>query len=246
MPFSPASLSSTLVSQLATFVSQNNFLALYQAYTWRNDTFASGFKDILALELRLTTSDKTNGITLNDVQSVANWGALRNHRRIAGQPTVLPPNSLHAKNGAPLLVLWQTPTLPITQLQHRITRGIGPTYLSKIIRFGLPQEYGAIDTRCVRVFGQGDPSNQRHNWITLKAQNSGSGWFIPTRQTAWPGEYSVWINILRYFASVLPKNCPHPPGFYKARLRRDGIWECADVEMALFVYASQHLRRAHR
>jgi len=76
--------------------------------------------------------------------------------------------------------------------------GLGPTYLSKVIRFALPEEYGAIDTRIVRVVGQGDPASRQHNWLALRVRNDGYGWYIPKVQVTWPNDYAKWINILRF------------------------------------------------
>lgn len=240
MPFPPL-LMPHLTAQLALFVKENDFPALYKAYSWRGDEHSTGFGHILALESRLTTNDQSTGITLEDVYAVAEWGAMRNRDRIAGSSIVLPPYSLHTVNGDASPTLLHSPTLPISQLRRGIIGGIGPTYLSKVLRFASPHEYGAIDTRCVRVFGQGDRANQKRNWIELRARNNGYGWYIPAGQASWPNEYGTWINILRYFVSVLPRNCPHPTGFYECRLRQEGAWECADVEMTLFRYASQQI-----
>lgn len=242
MPFSPRRLDPALVAELANFADANDFATLYRAYSWKNDTYTSGFPDMLALEARLAESDMTTGITLEDVKKVAEWGLLRNQGRITGAEIVLPRLTLHTKSGGPNPNLSSGPTDPIRRIQN-FTKGVGPTYLSKVVRFALPQECGAIDTRCVRVYGQGDPTHRRYNWIRLAAHNYGDGWSIPKAQAAWPDAYAIWIDILRYFASILPKNCPHPKGFVAAGLRNDGVWECADVEMALFAHSSQFVGR---
>jgi hypothetical protein len=242
MAFGPISLSPNLVLELQEFVRVNVFADLYAAYHWKNDTYANGFPDILDLELRLAQSERTTGITLADVKAVAEWGAMRNRGRITGPEVVLPSSSLRTAQYLPLSELELMPTRPIASLQKSGISGIGPTYLSKVVRFGLPQEYGAIDTRCVRVFGKGDLTSSRHQWINLKTRNDGYGWFIPKFQSAWPGAYADWINILRFFVSVLQKDCPHPPEFADSRLRSRQTWACADVEMALFSYASRFVQ----
>jgi len=137
----------------------------------------------------------------------------------------------------------EEPSFFIRTLQEQI-RGLGPTYLSKLLRFALPQEFGAIDTRIVRVVGMGDSQSKLQEWLCLKVRNDGYGWYIPKNQSAWPSEYSKWINILRFCAHFLNnsgKLCPHPEGFLTNDLRKRGIWACVDVEMALFSYASKHL-----
>jgi hypothetical protein len=167
---------------------------------------------------------------------------MRNQGRVAGQPCVALPFTFRAPNGAVQPTLAHAPLAPLSAISRRVTTGVGPTYISKVLRFSLPQEYGAIDTRCVRVFGHGDPVVHRHDWLKLRVHNSGSGWYIAN--TNWPDDYASWVNILRYFASALPANCPHPVTFVRSGLRKQGVWVCADVEMALFAYASQHTNRA--
>ena len=127
------------------------------------------------------------------------------------------------------------PECPARLLDNNV-EGIAATYVSKVLRFALPAQYGAIDSRLVRVFGKGDSISGRHDWLPLTATQSRSGGAI--RERDWPKGYGIWINILRYFASKLSDNCPHPESFYRNELRQNGIWTCADVEMALFSYAT--------
>jgi len=246
MPLPPRKLPDQLVSQLNEFIQSNDLTELYTSYIWGNDTFQDGFPDILKLEVQLTESDKKQGIRLRDVKDVARWGKLRNIDRIDGEDIVLPKNTLNTAAASPVEALTVDPLKPITKLQENIYGGVGPTYLSKVLRFGLPQEYGAIDTRCVRVFGQGDSESQRHDWLKLRVRNDGYGWYIPKNQAGWPSEYGMWIEILRYFSKHLPSNCPHPEDFIAAGLRSGYEWACADVEMALFTYAKRHKTRGCR
>lgn len=239
MPFPPHELPEQLIAELCNFQFNNDFVQLFKSYNWRNDTYANGFPDIRHLESILIESDKGRGISLQDVKKVADWGKLRNRGRINGKEIVLPSTTLHADKAGPADSLFLHPLKPVQILEANIERGIGPTYLSKILRFGMPQEYGAIDTRCVRIFGQGDPANQQQDWLTLRARNDGYGWYMSKTQSAWPSGYAVWINILRYFSHKLPQNCPHPQDFVASGLRSKNEWVCADVEMALFAYASK-------
>jgi hypothetical protein len=240
----PAQTLNPVVTQdLDTFLQVQSFPDLYRAYAWQNDRFENAFPNIHCLESHLVMMDQKGGITLSDVKRVAKWGAMRNQGRISGAEVVLPARSLHTLEGVAVADLGNHPLIPVLALQANITGGVGPTYLSKVLRFALPQEYGAIDTRCVRVFGQGDSDSRRHDWVKLSARNYGDGWSIPKTQSTWPKEYATWINILRYFANRLPGDCPHPPSFVMAGLRKQGVWECADVEMALFSYASQFAGR---
>jgi hypothetical protein len=239
MPFEPRGLSKGLKEKLNAFLQSHIFPNLYKAYTWKNDAHVNGFAEIYRLESQLVRMDQTSGISLEDVKCVADWGGLRNIGRIEGEDVVLKPHSLNTFEALTVPALGDAPLTPLLRLRQNIAKGVGPTYFSKIMRFGLPQEYGAIDSRLIRVFGQGDSATR--NWLELSARNYGSGWHIPEIQAGWPTEYGTWINILRYFACALPDNCPHPEWFVAAGLRKSGVWGCADVEMALFSYASQIL-----
>jgi len=236
-----------LVSSIRDFMSRYSFPDLFMQYAWENDHFEAGFPGILLLEQRLKSSDLGNGISLDDIVAVAQWGRLRNIKRIKGpdEAICLPPHTFHTKEGKPRSELEDDPVQPLRLLQRKVT-GIGPTYLSKVLRFALPQQYGAIDTRCVRVFGQGSKiKNQHYEWLSLNVRDDGYGWYIPKSQSGWPGQYEVWINILKFVASVLEEACPHPENFVLQEKRIEGKWACADVEMALFSYASQVLDEEH-
>ena len=232
-------LSEKLIAKLRDFRDQNDFIALYKAYNWRNDIYVEGFPDILNLETTLKESNQHLGISLQDVKKVADWGKLRNPGRIKGKDIVLPPMTLPRDKAGLTECRLLSHLKPLQILERNIESGIGPTYLSKVLRFGFPQDYGAIDTRCVRVFGQGDQANQKHDWLTLRARNDGYGWYISKTQSAWPDSYGLWLNILQYFLHELPKDCPHPQTFVASGLRSKSEWACADVEMALFAYASK-------
>ena len=235
MPFLPRAIAPELVAKLEEFAKTNDFADLYKRYNWRNDTYRNGFPEILKLELRLSASDKSNGISREDVLAILKWGRLPNPKQIRWTDGVLKANTLHTDWGAPNPNLEADPLSPTKDIKKNDPSGLGPTYISKVLRFALAEAYGAIDTRCVRVFGKGDPTAARQAWLTLRVQYN-DRWYI---QSGWPTEYGTWINILRYFRRVLPYNCPHPAGFVDAGQRREGKWTCADIEMVLFCYASQ-------
>jgi hypothetical protein len=239
MPFPSNGLSESLITELDAFLRQNDFVDLYKSYKWKKDNYNDGFPDILSIENTLIESDMNGGISLQDMLTVADWGKLRNPARIKGRDIVLAPRTLHNASAASSEVLALSPLERMLMLGRNIEKGVGPTYLSKVLRFGLPMEYGAIDTRCVRVFGEGDPGSQQHHWLNLRARNDGYGWYISKAQRAWPSAYGVWLNILRYLSQRLPNNCPHPRSFVHSNLRSNNQWVCADIEMVLFTYASQ-------
>jgi hypothetical protein len=121
--------------------------------------------------------------------------------------------------------------------------------MTKILRFSMPSEFGALDTRITRVFGKGDPLHSYVHFLDLEAEDRSGKWFIKYPQPAWPSEYSTFIFILRVMADHLNRRgllCPHPDILYNYGLRKRGIWECADVEMALFSFASERIYPSHK
>jgi len=150
----------------------------------------------LRLEIEISRTAKNNSLRKENVFSVTEWGNLRNIQRIKCPETLTLPLYENEHSNEEIA---ENPLKPLLILQKNI-EGLGPTYLSKILRFALPIEFGAIDTRIVRVVGNGDPNSKQQDWLSLRARNDGYGWYIPKNQIAWPKEYSVWINILRFFA----------------------------------------------
>lgn len=240
MPFAPTNISVYLKSDLENFAKNHDFIALYKEYCWGTDSWQNGFLNILRLEIEISKTAKNNLLRKENIFSVVRWGNLRNIQRIKCPETLVLPLYENAHLNEEIA---ENPLKLLSILQENIER-LGPTYLSKVLRFALPSEFGAIDTRIIRVVGNGDLSSKQQNWLSLKVRNDGYGWYIPKNQPAWPQEYSKWINILRFFAYFLNNSgilCPHPEGFLRNDLRKRDIWMCADVEMALFSYASKQI-----
>jgi hypothetical protein len=235
-----------LTERLQRFASEHDFAQLYTEYEWRRDSWRAGFPDILQLEKQLTRSAKSNFVTNEDVIAVAKWAKHRNIKRIQC-PALLSLPFYSSRHGEDTLC--GEPADLATRLR-RATKGLGPTTISKVLRFAVPTKFGAIDTRIVRVVGRGDGGSKREDWLSLRVRHYGYGWFIPLPQRAWPGEYARWIAILDAFARLLNGSgvaCPHPDAFVASELRSRGVWACADVEMALFVWASsQIISERHR
>ena len=159
MPFPPTKLSQDLQSNLEDFVRDYDFITLYKAYNWGMDTWQDGFSNILQLEIKITKTAKNNLLKKQDLLSVAKWGNLRNLQRVkCTEPLIL----RLFENGHPSKKTEEEPSSPIRILQKNIV-GFGPTYLSKLLRFAPPSEFGAIDTRIVRVVGMGDPNSKQQN-----------------------------------------------------------------------------------
>lgn len=242
IPIRSNGLDASLTKKLDAFIESNSFPDLYKSYAWQKDTYAAGFPEIFRLETQLSRNEKSTGVTLDDVGDVARWWKKKYGKKMHGQDVVLPKHTLTNADGTLCQSLEGNPCCPLALLQS--ISGFGPTYQSKDLRFSLAEEYGAIDTWCVRVFGQGDPNVKKQDWLKIRALQSRhkgevKGWYIPEAQAYWPSDYAIWINILRYFSEALPQNCPHPEIFVSQGLRVKGRWVCADVEMALFSFAFQ-------
>jgi hypothetical protein len=241
VPFPPQDLPNDLKEKLEKFVDQHDFVSLYQHYEWRKDTWESGFPNILQLELEVGGVAKSNILKKENIISIIQWGNPRNASRVkVDVPEIKLP--LY-KNGEPAPEIRQDPYGPLQTLKEKITSGAGLASLSKILRFALPSEFGAIDSRIVRVMGE------KESWLSLKVYYNGSQCCIkPESRQREKDEYSKWINILRFLAQLLNSKgvkCPHPKNFEEKRLRNPGEWTCADVEMALFSYATQNIPEGH-
>lgn len=221
-----------------TLLEITDFQTFYRDYDWKNDQLTDGFREILHLEKSLTSAAKEQAITKSHILEIARWGGLPGVGKIQcyTDPLNLP---LYEGNEISVAVK-NDPIMPVRTIKQQTT-GIGPTYISKVLRFSAPAQFGAIDSRLVRVFGLGDTQSGKIELLKLKAKQAASGrWYIGPEN--WPGEYGTWTAILHHITEVLNSSgisCPHPEQFVVAGLREKGIWLTADVEMALFSYASQ-------
>jgi len=189
----------------------------------------------LQLEKKVSKEAKDGIIKKNHILDIAEWGCLRNKDIKCPEELYLFENRDNKRK------IKNSPIELIKILESEI-EGFGPTYLSKVLRFAFPSKFGAIDTRIVRVLGDGDSDSKQKNWFSLKAINRGNGWYINRKN--WLEGYSRWISILRFLKELLNKSkfdCPHPKAFLTENLRSRDVWACADVEMTLFSYASKHI-----
>jgi len=213
---------------------------LYTEYEWKGDTYDKGFPDLYRLEKEISDAAKRDDIRLHHLVEIAKWGKLRNTKGIScTEPLSL---VLYVKD-QPTPDLLQEPETAIKKIDA-LVKGFGPTYSGKLLHFAVPQVFGALDTRLVRVFGNAAPV---YHLLDLSAVQSGERWLIPPNQDGWPKEYGTWIAVLNYLADQLNKTgkpCPHPREYYKNDLREEGVWLPADVETALFSYASQQLKES--
>jgi hypothetical protein len=233
-------LSERTKSQIEGFLKKTDLSGFYRQYNWKNDHWHDGFREIRALEGRISAAARAQSITKRHILSIAEWGGLPDTGRIRcyRDPLVIP-----LYNGAGILTAVKTdPVLAVRTIKQQ-TSGIGPTYISKVLRFAAPAVFGAIDSRLVRVFGTGDEKNRTLQLLDLRTgQAAGGRWFIGPEN--WPDGYGTWIAILNDITATLNSAgiiCPHPDQFVSEGLRQRGVWLPADVEMALFCYASRRI-----
>jgi hypothetical protein len=240
MPIQYWDLSDDLCRRANFFLKNTDLLEWYQNYHWASYTKSSNFQDIVSLEIEMITAAKRNAVNCSQIRKIAKWGAHPMQEKIhCREPFDLP---IYSGNEAAQWIKTD-PAKGIRIIRPQV-KYVGPTYTSKILRFSMPQEFGALDTRITRVFGKGDPDHAYTPLLDLVTEPIGKKWFIQSNQWGWPDEYGTFIFLLRYMASGLNESgicCPHPEVLYKHNLREPGIWECADVEMALFSFATERI-----
>jgi hypothetical protein len=232
-------LSLELRRGIENFLSDRDLGFLYRGYNWAGDSWEEGFPKMRRLEQDLSMSAAHGYLTKPDIMRVAKWGRLWKTKGIRCPERI----GISLYDGDDLAEFFRIACAPLGPLGEAI-KGMGPTYLSKLLMFSRPQLYGAIDTRLVRVFGRGDADVEGLKWLSLEVRNYGDGWYIPANQTSWPSEYGTWIEILHYMAdlcSTRGHECTHPDEYVAAGLRDKGVWIAADMETALFSYASKRL-----
>jgi len=232
-----AGLSHTITAEIDRLLVEVDMVREYRAYRWKADSWMAGFPQICNLERSLSSAARDNRLGYFHARNVATWGGLPNPLSIRCHE---PLNLTLYNGGKPAPSLRDSADTVMSMLESQI-RGFGPTYCSKMLRFAVPSVFGAIDTRIVRAYGTGDPTAQKYHLLDLQATCSGSGWAIPSNQEAWPGEYGTWTATLHRIADTLNEGgikCPHPAPMIESNLRERGVWLPADVEMALFDYAS--------
>ena len=233
-------LSESLKRSVDSFLKEQDLLFWYQNYSWDADTKNSNFKNIVNLEVEVIDAAKQNTVSCAQIMQIARWGAHPMIDKIQCRELV----DVLIYDGDHLAA-WviEDPAEGLRTIRPQV-KYVGPTYMTKILRFALPSEFGALDTRITRVFGLGDPAHSYIRLLDLEAYDTGRKWFIKYPQPAWPGEYSKFIFILRYMVQKINRQgvrCPHPQILYDRGIRTPGVWECADVEMALFSFASERI-----
>ncbi len=189
---------------------------------------AGGVSEDVRVEASLTSTAKTNRLYREQLEAVARWG--RKQGKVECNDEVSLPLYVDGQLDEALI---EQPELPLAELDNEID-GFGPTYLRNVLLFACHEEYGAIDTRLVTVFGR-DGTKWVHLWLYGKRS------YI-YRSAGWEIEFGTWTQILRWLAHYLNETgvaCPHPEAYVECGLRSGGQWYCADVETALFSYATE-------
>lgn len=212
---------------------------LFEKYRWVNRSGVTGHRELFDLERKITAAAMTNSFTRSNLEDIAEWGNLPDVKKIQSpDPFRIP---LYSGN-KPALCHYYDPVNAICIIESRV-KGFGPTFSSKLLHFSIPQIYGALDTRLVRVFGNDSKDPESYHFLNLKVNRPKKGRpSIPKTQTNWPEEYGTWLGILRYMADHLNTegiHCPHLEIYYSKNMRERKIWLPADVETALFCYASR-------
>jgi len=235
-------LSESHHATITRFLQGHDLPDLYRSYTWKGDTWEKGFPDLFRLEEMISQAAMDHALTTAHMIEIATWGSLPNPKKVSCQdPLRL---SLY-HDGKPAFWLGTEPENAVCILGCKV-KGFGPTYCSKVLHFAVPRIFGAIDTRLVRVFGKGDlQSGGQYQLLDLNVKFD-TRWQIPRDQEGWPQEYGTWVLILNHIAGTLNADaipCPHPQQYLQSGRREEGNWLPADVETALFSYASQVVRR---
>jgi hypothetical protein len=213
----------------------------YNTYTWDNDSPEKSHQALFDLEMEIFPAAKSNSFNREHLIKIAEWGGHPNPKKInCPDPLRIP---LYSGN-RPALCLFYEPVNAICMIEGRVG-GFGPTFSSKLLHFAVPRIFGALDTRLVRIFGMSSEDPESYQFLNLNVLRPDKGRpSIPKTQENWPEEYGTWVAILNQMADYLNRNqiaCKHPEQYYHENLREKDTWLPADVETALFSYASKVL-----
>ena len=228
-----------LESQIAKFLREQKMIDLYLSYKWEGDTYENGFSELFNIEKETLSAAKNNSYNLPLLKKIGRWGNHPNPESISSPD---PLNITLYLNGKPVPWLSKEPVNAICIIEGQV-HGFGPTFSSKLLHFAVPQIFGALDTRLVRIFGKNSEDSEPYQLLNLHVLRPKKGRpSIDPKQDGWPEEFGTWIVILHHMSEFLNKNeifCPHPEHYIQAGLRERDKWLPADVETALFSYATQ-------
>ena len=232
-----------LILKLKKLTSELDFPVLYKEYLWQNDSWQTGFKDIVRLELEISKAAKNNLISSLQIVRIGEWGCHPDIAKVKCVNEKVIPSIYDNRELTPWVM--DDPAYGIEIIKPQISY-FGPTFTSKVLRFSLPTLFGSIDRNIVLSFGRESTSQTIEHLLDLSLDSKQAA--ISNEKPYWPTEFGKWTYILRYIANDLNKkniDCPHPNSFVTNKLRESGKWTAADIEMALYSLAKQQKRVVH-
>lgn len=200
-------------------------LSMYQwddyhaAFGWPPDCIDEGFPWIVALENRFRAAIEQNGFPpASLVTEVILWGGNQNNvlSRFA--------RVVRGKGYEPFIrKVADNLDDPSRALQSAMAlKGFGLTYGSKLLRFCRPRDYGALDSR-------------------IQAALKGELGSVPTTGPKQGSYYKEYVGLLREYQRGLQDAKILRPGYGPRTASTE--WTAAEVEMALFAWASSQSQR---
>ena len=232
-----------LILKLKKLSRELDFPALYKGYLWKNDSWQTGFKDIVRLELEISKAAKNNLINYPQIVRIGEWGGHPDIAKVKCVDEKVIPSIYGDQEFKPWVI--DDPAYGIEIIKPQISY-FGPTFTSKVLRFSLPSHFGSIDRNIVLSFGRESTSQTIEHLLDLSLDSKQAA--ISNEKPYWPAEFGKWTYILRYIANDLNMKdvaCPHPNSLVTNKLRESGKWTAADIEMALYTLAVQQKRAVH-
>ena len=190
--------------------------SLHAAFGWPPDCFDTGFPWIVDLEDRFRAAMEQNGFPpLSLVTEMILWGGNQQNRILKTFSA-----NLRSVDFAALMrdVVDNLDTPHWALRSAEAMPGFGLTYGSKLLRFCRPEVYGALDSRIQTAL-----SNRSGAVAIRKSGSTCIG-------------YTEFLRLLRQFQWDLHDSEIARPEYHSRPA--DTLWTAAEVEMALFAWAS--------
>ena len=154
----------------------------YSLYSWGNQDSKGSHHDLYDLENNLSSRENQFVRPLPSRRYCRMGWASRSKNYLLSRPFA---NPLYSGR-QPALCHYYDPVNTICMIEGRV-KGFGPTFSSKLLHFSIPQIFGAIDTRLVRVFGNESEDPDPHHFLNLDVNRPEKGRPAITKtQQNWP------------------------------------------------------------